>query len=60
MNAPLLKSLLVLVPTLGLVVASVVLFKRAPSMGSACNSWVRGASWWVVLTHVFEALDVFP
>jgi len=60
MNATLLKSLLALVPTLSLLVASVVLFKRTPSMGSGRQLLGAGCLVVVVLTHVFESLGVLP
>ena|SRR2546426_11176057 len=60
MNATLLISLLALVPTSALVAASLVLFTRSRNTGSFLQLFGAPCLVVVVLTHVFEALDLLP
>jgi len=60
MNATLFKSLVALVPVAILFVGSVVLFFREKSVGSFVQILGAGCLVMVVLTHICEALHVFP
>src|SRR2546428_4131442 len=60
MNATLLRSVLALVPTSALLVASLIMFTRARSTGSFLQVLGAACLVFVVLTHLFEALDLFP
>ena len=60
MNAPLSKALVALVPTVVLFVGSVVLFRRARTVGSVLQLLGAGCLVIVVLTHLCEALRLFP
>jgi hypothetical protein len=60
MNVTLLKALLALVPTCMLLFGSVVLFFREKSVGSFLQILGAGCLVMVVLTHICEALHVFP
>ena len=60
MNATLFKSLVVLVPVAILFVGSVVLIFREKSVGSFLQILGAGGLVTVVLTHICEALHLFP
>ena len=60
MNAALLKGLVVLVPASMLFSGSVVLFFRGKSVCSLLQLLGAGCLVVVVLTHVCEALHLFP
>jgi hypothetical protein len=60
MNPALLKGLVVLVPTCMLFSGSVVLFFRGKTVGSFLQLLGAGCLVVVVLTHVCEALHLFP
>ena len=60
MNGTLLRSLVALVPTSALLAASVIVYTRARSTGSLLQLVGAGCLVIVVLTHVFEALDLLP
>lgn len=60
MNVTLLKSLVALVPACILFSGSVVLFFRGKSMPSFLQLLGAGSLVVVVLTHVSEALHLFP
>jgi hypothetical protein len=60
MNATLLKSLLALVPTLALFASAAIVVRREWTTGSLLQLVGAGCLLIVVLTHVFEALDVLP
>jgi hypothetical protein len=60
MNATLLKALLPLVPTCMLFSGSVVLFRRAKNVSSCLQLVGAGCLVMVVLTHIFEAFQLFP
>ena len=60
MNITLLKALVALVPTSVLLSASVVLFLRGKTVSSLLQLFGAGCLVMVVLTHVSEALQLFP
>jgi hypothetical protein len=60
MNITLLKALVALVPTSVLLSASVVLFLRGKTVSSLLQLLGAGCLVMVVLTHVSEALQLFP
>ena len=60
MNVTLLKALVVLLPACVLFSGSVVLFLRGNSVRSFLQLFGAGCLVLVVLTHVFEALHLFP
>ena len=60
MNIALLKALVVLVPTALLLSGSVVVFLRGTSVSSLLQLLGTGCLVIVVLTHVSEALQLFP
>jgi hypothetical protein len=60
MNLTLLKALIVLVPLCMLFSGSVVLFFRGKSACALLQLLGAGCLVVVVLTHVFEALHLFP
>ena len=62
MNAMPLRSLLALAAVSVLVVASAVVFKREPTttIGSLLQLLGSGCLGIVVLTHIFESVDLFP
>jgi hypothetical protein len=60
MNVTLLKALIVLVPLCMLFSGSVVLFFRGKSACTLLQLLGAGCLVVVVLTHVFEALHLFP
>jgi hypothetical protein len=60
MNVTLLKALVVLVPTCLLFLGAVVLFLRGKSVGSFIQAIGAGCLVVAVLTHICEALHVFP
>src|SRR2546426_12319901 len=60
MNVTLLKALVALVPASMLFSGSVVLFLRGKTVGSVFQLLGAGGLVLVVLTHVFEALHLFP
>jgi succinate dehydrogenase/fumarate reductase cytochrome b subunit len=60
MNIPLLKALVALLPTSVLLSASVVLFLKGKTMSSLLQLLGAGCLVMVMLTHVCEALQLFP
>jgi hypothetical protein len=60
MEATLLKALLALVPVCILFAGSITLFVSGKTVSSVVQLLGAGCLVVVVLTHVFEALDVFP
>ncbi len=60
MNAPLSKALVALVPAGILFVGSVLLFLRERTLGSFLQLLGAGCLVMVVLTHLCEALHLFP
>jgi hypothetical protein len=60
MNATLLKSLAALAPTLMLLFGSTLLYLRARTLSSLTQVVGAGCLVVVVLTHVCEALNLFP
>ncbi len=60
MNVTLLKALVALVPTYMLFFGSVILFFREKSLGSFQQALGAGCLVLVVLTHLCEALHLFP
>lgn len=60
MNATLIKALVALVPACLLLFGSVVLFFRGKTIGSFLQLVGAGCLVVVVLTHVSEALRLFP
>src|SRR6266496_3370086 len=60
MNATLLKALVALAPTLMLFSGSVFLYVRTKTMSSLIQVVGAGCLMVVVLTHVCEALNLFP
>jgi len=60
MNAILLRALVALVPAGMLFAGSVVLFLRGKTVGSCLQVLGAGCLVAVVLTHLCEALHVFP
>jgi hypothetical protein len=60
MNITLLKPLVALVPTSVLLSASVVLFLKGKTMSSLLQLLGAGCLVMVMLTHVCEALQLFP
>lgn len=60
MNAALVKALLVAVPACMLCLGSAVLFFRARTASTVLQLLGAGCLIVVVLTHVFEALNLFP
>src|SRR5438067_39568 len=60
MNVTLLKALGALVPVLMLFSGSIVVFFRGKTVGSFLQLLGAGCLLVVVLTHIFEALHVFP
>ena len=60
MNAPLSKALVALVPAGILFVGSVLLFLRERTLGSLLQLLGAGCLVMVVLTHLCEALHLFP
>jgi Ca2+/Na+ antiporter len=60
MNITLLKALVVLLPACMLLFGSAILFSRAKSVSSFLQLLGAGSLVLVVLTHVFEAIQLFP
>jgi len=60
MNVALLKALVTLVPAGILFVGSALLFLRERTLGSFLQLLGAGCLVMVVLTHLCEALDLFP
>ena len=60
MNVTLLKALVALAPTGMLLIGSVILFFREKSVGSFLLPIGAGCLVVVVLTHISEALHLFP
>jgi hypothetical protein len=60
MDATLLKGLVALVPVCLLFAGSVILFSRGKTAGSFLQLLGAGCLVAVVLTHIFEALHLFP
>jgi hypothetical protein len=60
MNITLLKALVTLIPTSLLLFASVVLFLRGKTVSSLLQLLGAGCLVMVVLTHLSEALQLFP
>ena len=60
MNVALLKTLVVLVPTFVLFSGSIVLFSTRKTLSSFLQLLGAGCLVMVVLTHVSEALRLFP
>jgi hypothetical protein len=60
MNVTLLTALVALVPTCMLLFGSVVLFFRDKGVGSCLQILGAGCLVMVVLTHICEALHLFP
>jgi hypothetical protein len=60
MNVTLLKALVVLVPVCLLFFWSVVLFFKGKTLCSFLQLFGAGCLVLVVLTHIFEALHLFP
>jgi hypothetical protein len=60
MNVTLLKALVALVPTCMLFLGAVVLFFREKSVHSFLQPFGAGCLVVVVLTHISEALHLFP
>ncbi|HYM09360.1 MAG TPA: hypothetical protein VEU62_01435 [Bryobacterales bacterium] len=60
MNATLLKALVALLPAGMLLSGSVVLFLRGKTVGAFLQLLGAACLVLVVLTHVFEALHLFP
>jgi hypothetical protein len=60
MDATLLKGLVALVPACLLFAGSVILFSRGKTAGSFLQLLGAGCLVAVVLTHIFEALHLFP
>jgi hypothetical protein len=60
MNATLLKALVALLPACMLFFGSVILFAREKSVGSFLQPTGAACLVVVVLTHIFEALHLFP
>ena len=60
MNATLLRALLVLLPACMLFIGSVVIFRRGKTVSSILQLLGAGCLMLVVLTHVSEALHLFP
>ena len=60
MTAALLKALLAELPVLALLVGSALLFSREKSVGSTLQVLGAGCLQVVVLTHICEALQLFP
>jgi hypothetical protein len=60
MDATLLKGLVALVPACLLFAGSVILFSRGKIAGSFLQLLGAGCLVAVVLTHIFEALHLFP
>jgi hypothetical protein len=60
MNATLLKTLIAMVPTSMLLVGSVLVFFRARTLSSSLQLIGTGSLFIVVLTHLCEALNLFP
>src|SRR5436309_12213333 len=60
MNATLVKAIVALVPTCMLFCGSVLLFFRGKTVGSSLQLLGAGCLVVVVLTHLCEALHLFP
>ncbi len=60
MNVTLLKALGALVPVFMLFSGSIVVFRRGRTVSSVLQILGTGCLLVVVLTHIFEALHVFP
>ena len=60
MNVTLLRALVALVPTCMLFLGSVILFSRERGVGSFLQPIGAGCLVVVVLTHISEALHLFP
>jgi zinc transporter ZupT len=60
MNVPLLKALVALVPTCLLFSGALVLFSRGKTLSAFLQAFGAGCLVMVVLTHVSEALRLFP
>jgi len=60
MTITLLKALVVLLPACMLLFGSAILFSRAKSVSSFLQLLGAGSLVLVVLTHVFEAFQLFP
>ena len=60
MNATLLKALVALLPAGMLFSGSIILFSRGKSVGSFLQAFGAGCLVVVILTHVCEALHLFP
>jgi hypothetical protein len=60
MNITLLKTLVVLLPACMLLFGSAILFSRAKSVSSFLQLLGAGSLVLVILTHIFEAFQLFP